>query len=138
MQQEGFRKKLPGTTDTFHSGVGALAVGPADALVNYSRTVPVSRLALASYRQHKDRFDPGNITIKRDIAARASANHKLTLATFHGPTDERTVGQDFNRPCDFADPLGRIIDVKPGHVIEESIEIIKYARRELHTCHAAV
>ena len=103
----------------------------------WSSSTSTARLALASYRQHKDRIDTRYKTIKRNIATRTPPNRQFSLAAPHRATDERTMGQDLYRLHDLARPRGCVLNLESGHVLEESIDVVKDLRREFDAGHAA-
>ena len=89
-----------------------------------------AHLPLASYRQDKDCIDPGDEAIKRHIAMRTPPNHQFTHAAFDGPANERIVGQNVYCLHDLGDPRLRILDLEPGRVVQNAIEIVQNFRRD--------
>ena len=94
-------------------------------------------IALASYRQDKDRIHTGHVAIKRDVSVRIPANYQFSLAVLHQPANEWTVGQDLHRLHDRANSRGCVLDLEPGHAVEKPVEIVEDFRREFDPCHAA-
>src|ERR1700689_121418 len=95
----------------------------------------VARFTLAAYCQDEDHIESGHEAIQHDIAARLPPDHQFALPTLDRPTDERRMRQNLYRLHDLFDPLGRLCDFESGHVVQETIKIIKDFRREFDSSH---
>lgn len=95
-------------------------------------------LPLRPHSQHKHCVNLSQIAVKRDITTRSATNDEFAFSTFHGPPNQRAVGQYLYGFQNAANSLGRRVCVKLGDVFKEAVKVVKDLWGQLNASHALI
>src|SRR4051794_4200409 len=92
-------------------------------------------LPLTAYRKYNDDVRACHVPIQRDVTTGVPSNYQFTLTPANRTADEGTVGQDLDRLDDLLKPRRRIRNLKRGHVLQKTVEIVKNVWRQFDVRH---
>lgn len=90
----------------------------------------VTGFTLCPNGEDQNGVEQGQISVKRNISARAATNEQLAPAIAGRTSDERIVGEHIKCAYDFSCPGVGIFDFMALQMAHDSIEIIDHAGRQ--------
>jgi len=95
----------------------------------------VSRFTPAALRENKHRIDSRHIAVQSHVTTRRASNDELTPIPGSRTADQRVGLEHGDRLNNFADARRSAVGIMPGEVVKNSIEIVRYFRRQLNPRH---